>query len=231
MPVITFLSTKGGVGKTTAAMLLAGELAQQASVTVIDIDPNQPFSNWAKQKESKTTLTIVNDATQDNIDEKIAEARAKAAFVIVDCEGVASILNSYAAAEFDLVIIPTQGSHLDAKEAAKSIKLVSKLTNRVPFGVLLTRTNPALRTRTLRSIEDQFLDNEVPLFETQLTERDAYKAIFSFGKSIAELDPGEVPNIPKAARNARLFAAEVVEVLKRVGEGVSPFPNREKNDA
>jgi Mrp family chromosome partitioning ATPase len=45
MPVIVFASPKGGVGKSTSAVLLATELAQSgAAVTVIDADPNRPVS-------------------------------------------------------------------------------------------------------------------------------------------------------------------------------------------
>ncbi len=43
MPTIVFVSPKGGVGKTTAALLLASELARAAPVTVVDADPNHPI--------------------------------------------------------------------------------------------------------------------------------------------------------------------------------------------
>ncbi len=41
MPTIAFANSKGGVGKSTSAALLASELAVRgASVTIIDADPN-----------------------------------------------------------------------------------------------------------------------------------------------------------------------------------------------
>ena len=44
MPVITMLSPKGGVGKTTTALVLATELAAEgAQVIIIDADPNFPL--------------------------------------------------------------------------------------------------------------------------------------------------------------------------------------------
>ena len=40
MAIIAFASPKGGVGKTTSALLLASELAYRGSrVTIIDADP------------------------------------------------------------------------------------------------------------------------------------------------------------------------------------------------
>jgi chromosome partitioning protein len=48
MPTIVFASPKGGVGKSTAAVLLASELAAHGgTVTMIDADPNKPLSQWA----------------------------------------------------------------------------------------------------------------------------------------------------------------------------------------
>ena len=50
MPTIVFASPKGGVGKSTSAVLLATELARKgAAVTIIDADPNKPVSDWAKR--------------------------------------------------------------------------------------------------------------------------------------------------------------------------------------
>jgi chromosome partitioning protein len=51
MPTIVFASPKGGVGKSTAAVLLAAELSGfGAGVTMIDADPNKPLSQWAWYK-------------------------------------------------------------------------------------------------------------------------------------------------------------------------------------
>jgi chromosome partitioning protein len=58
----------------------------------------------------------------------------------------------------------------------------------------------------------------VSVFETQMHERDAFRAIFSFGSSLADLDRGQVGNFPAAIANARAFAAEVL-VRKRVRRG------------
>jgi chromosome partitioning protein len=49
MPTIAFASPKGGVGKSTEAVLLASELARHGgSVTMIDADPNRPLSQVGK---------------------------------------------------------------------------------------------------------------------------------------------------------------------------------------
>ena len=65
------------------------------------------------------------------------------------------------------------------------------------------------------------------MFETQLNEREAFRAMFSFGGSLETLQADQVPNIEKAVVNARAFAAEVVELLKRAGGQPSASPMRE----
>ena len=47
MPTIAFVSTKGGVGKTTSALLLAMGLAERGlTVSMVDSDPNLPLKAW-----------------------------------------------------------------------------------------------------------------------------------------------------------------------------------------
>jgi chromosome partitioning protein len=219
MPTIVFASPKGGVGKSTAAVLLATELASNgAAVTIIDADPNKPLSQWAGRPGKPFTLTVIADTSEESIIDTIEKAALQTAFVIVDLEGTASMMVGYAMSRADLVIIPAQGSHLDASEAAKAIKLVRAqeraFGKTIRYAILFTRTSAAIRPRTLQSIEAEFIKNNIPLLNTQIHEREAYRAVFSFGGTVAGLDPSHVTNIPAAAENARAFAAEVVSLLK-----------------
>ena len=218
MPTISFISPKGGVGKTTAATILAVELASKAKVIVIDADPNRPIETWAKLGNMPANIEIVADANQENILDKIEEAARRAPFVVVDCEGTASLTVAYAIGASDLVIVPSQGSQLDAKQAAKAISLIKNTEKQsrrsIPHAVLLTRTNPAVKPRTLVNIQEQLRKHGVAMFSTQMHEREAYRAMFSFGGTIQTLNPKQVTNLDKAAANARAFANEVVAMLK-----------------
>lgn len=222
MPTIVFVSPKGGVGKTTAALLLASELARATKVTAIDADPNHPIAAWAKGTKLPKNLLIVADADEDNIIDKIEEAAAKTPFVVVDLEGTAAKIVLLAVSQADLVVIPTQGSQLDAEQASRAIRVVKqqeKMTGRAtPYGVLLTRTSPIIRTRTMGHIQGGLVDAGVPVFKAQLNEREAFRAMFSFQRTLESLDPKEVPNLDKAIANAEEFAAEVIERL-REGRG------------
>ena len=220
MPTIVFASPKGGAGKSTSAVLLATELAmQRASVTIIDADPNKPVSRWAKRPGKPENLTVVGDVREDTIIDAIEAAATRTSFVIVDLEGTASMMVGYAMSRADLVIVPSQGSELDAVEAVKAVRLIhgqEKAFKRpIPFAVLLTRVGAAVVTRDLRDIRAQLAQASLPVFETQIVERAAYRAIFSFGGTLHTLDPQQVSNIKPAIMNARAFVAEVVALLQQ----------------
>ena len=128
---------------------------------------------------------------------------------------------AYAISRADLVIIPIQGSQLDAAEGAKAIRLIKQqekaFRRTILFAILFTRTNAAIRPRTLLHIQQEFHKRQIHSLETQLHEREAYRALFSFGGTLETLDPSQVGNLEKAVQNAREYVSEVVALL-RAGE-------------
>jgi chromosome partitioning protein len=218
MPTIAFVSPKGGAGKTTSAFLLATALTKFYDVTIIDADPNHPIQSWATGGNTPPRLTIVSDVDEDSIIERIEEASATTPVVVVDLEGTASLIVVKAISQADLVIIPTQGSQLDANEASRAIRVVmqsEKMTKTArPYAVLLTRTNPSIRTRTQAHIQNGLIAAGIPVFETELNERDAFKAVFSFQQTLEGLSPADVPNLDKAKLNLWEFVHEVLARLK-----------------
>lgn len=223
MPTIAFVSSKGGAGKTTSALLLSTVLARMYDVTVIDADPNHPIKTWASGGNVPPRMSIVSDAGEDTIIERIADAASKTPFVIVDLEGTASKIVVYAIAQADFVIIPTQGSQLDANEASRAIRVVrdsEKISGKPkPYAVLLMRTSLSIRTRGLAHIQNGLIDAGIPVLETELNERDAFKAIFSFQQTLDGLDAAEVPNLDKAKTNVEEFAREILTKLTAEGRG------------
>jgi len=223
MPTIVFVSPKGGVGKTTSALILATQLSRGTKVTIIDADPNRPIKSWATTKNKPENLTVISDVNEDNIAEIINEAATASPFVIVDLEGTASKIVVMAVGQADFVIVPTQGSQLDAEQAGRAFRVINQQESairrvkpdyKLPFSVLLTRTNPVIRTRTLKHIQNGLIEAGIPVFKTELHEREAFRAMFSFRQPLEYLDGIDVANIDKAIKNAEDFAKEVVETLR-----------------
>jgi chromosome partitioning protein len=221
MPTIVMASPKGGAGKTTAALLLATTLAKRGGqVTLLDADRNKPLAKWAKRPGVPQNLTVIDDVNEQTIVDTIDRAAESTPFVIVDLEGTASLTVAYAISRADMVIIPTKASQLDAVEAVATIREVKRHEKAfritIPAVVMITQTNPAIRSRGLASIEASFVKNGVSLLDTRLYEREAYRAIFAFGGTLESLDPHQVRNIDAAIDNAAAFADEVLRLLKRL---------------
>ncbi|TGD92506.1 ParA family protein [Methylobacterium nonmethylotrophicum] len=219
MPVVSFANPKGGAGKTTSALLLATELAARgAAVTIIDADPERWISQWAKLPGKPEAITIVGDVTEDSVVDAIETAEASSQFVIVDLEGTASLMVSNAIGMSDLVVIPIQGSSMDAKGGAKTIRLIrnqEKMSRRkIPHAVVLTRTGAAITSRALRNVAEQLKAGGIEIFETAIVERAAFRDLFDFGGTLSDLTGAQVSNLDKAIQNAREFAGEVVVKLK-----------------
>ncbi len=231
MPTIVFVSPKGGAGKTTAALLLASQLASSYDVTLIDADPNRPIKAWASGGHTPKRLAVVSDVDEDNIIERIEEAAAKTPIVIVDLEGTAAKIVVLAVSQADLALIPIQGSQLDAEQASRAIKVIKqreKMTGRaLPYAVLLTRTNPVIRTRTMGHIQKGLIEAGVPVLETELHDREAFRAVFSLRQTLSGLDANEVANLEKAQVNVEELALEILRGLAstsskaKAGEGVT----------
>ena len=219
MPVIAFANPKGGAGKTTTALLLASELAGRgAAVTIIDADPERWISQWGALPGRPDAVEIVGDVTEDSIVDAIDAAAHRSQFVIVDLEGTASLMVASAIGMADLVVIPTQGSSMDARGGAKTVRLIRNqermIRRPIPHSVVLTRTSAAVASRALRNVQEQLRAAGVDVFRTAIVERAAFRDLFDYGGTLGTLDPMRVSNVAKAQENARGFAGEVLAKLR-----------------
>lgn len=222
MPVITMLSSKGGVGKTTTALILATELAfEGASVVIIDADPNFPLAKWAAMDGKPENIEVVQEIDEDEIITTIDSARKRADFVIVDLEGRATARATNALMLSNLALIPIQGSALDANEAARAFKSVrSAATARerpLPFAAVLTRAPASERLwpRDLKAVAANLAEANIPIIKTALAERGAFRAMFSMGGTLADMTDADVGSLASAKANARAFRTDVLTMLAK----------------
>jgi chromosome partitioning protein len=222
MPVISIANPKGGAGKSTVSLLLGTVFASQgATASILDCDPNQPIRHWS-DGPSKNAVRIRGGLSESQIVPVIDEERLERQIVIVDLEGTASRMVSRSITRSDLVLIPMQASAVDAAQAARAVGLVREeeqvIGRKIPLRILFTRTSPQIPTRNERLIIDELRTAGIPLLETHLNERAAYKSIFTYRLALDELDPLAVNGIDGAIGNAYRLANEVVDVLKALAD-------------
>lgn len=223
--IISYASTKGGAGKTTACLLLAGELVHAgARVRIIDADPRHPLVAWAELPNRPEAISVIESKGQRKIHDEIDQSRSQADFVLIDLEGIASELLLLAAGESDLVLVPSQEQFQDAQAAIDTIGAIRRAgrvaRREIPSAVVLTRTRVVAKSRNARFVADQLRGSGVQVLGTEINERDAYAALYSLGGTVRSLREGDAPNLGRAITNAEAHAEEVVETLRRAGEGV-----------
>lgn len=223
MPIISIANPKGGAGKSTAALVLGSTLAEKgATVTLLDCDPNQPIATWGKGS-NRTGLKVLSEISEREIISAIDAESAERQFVLVDLEGTASRMVSRALSRSDLVLIPMQASAVDAAQAARAVGLIREeeqvIRRPIPYRVLFTRTSPAIPTRAEKAIVAEMQRNGIAVLSTHLNERAAFKALFAFKRTLAELNPEKVSGLPAAIENAGKLAGEIVGVVRQLAKG------------
>ena len=219
MPVISFASSKGGAGKTTSAIVLGTELAEGTDVILIDADPARRLTRWSKIAPAPKRLRVVTSQGERAIQDEIADAARQAAFVLIDLEGSASRLTSFAIAESDLVVVPTGDEQQDADEAIETlaqVRMEGRARRRdIPAAVLFVRTNAAVKSKLEKHINAE-LRGATRAFSTELHRRTAFSSLHNAGGGLRQLDPADVNGIEKAIDNAEAFASEVIDMLEEV---------------
>jgi chromosome partitioning protein len=199
--VIAAANAKGGCGKTTTILLLAGEYAAQGyRVHIIDADPRRRAVKWAEAgtKPASITVSEANAATMRNA---IESASKEADVVLIDVEGTANAALTLAIAYASAVIIPAQMSPPDVEDGLTTIRLVQDMAHaarrEIPYGLLWSNVPPAIRSRERANLENQIAEARVPVIG-RIFQRSAFAAIYSFATTLDELPPSEVPGIEKA---------------------------------
>lgn len=225
MPTVAFVSSKGGVGKTTASLLTALGLASRgrdggpATVVMVDADPNLPLVRWAALPGRPERVTVLPAPQAAMLPAQIRQARigkddlTRADWVVVDTEGGARPAMHTAIRLADLVITPSGPSMLEAVEALKVIGIVREaektLGRAIPHACVLTRIPAAVRPRSVRTVVEQLKAAGVQVVGTPLIEKEAFRQLFSEGGSLDTLDPKMVSGIASARVNLDLFADDV----------------------
>ena len=214
MKVISFANVKGGSGKTTsAALLLSGLVEKGYRVGVIDCDPLYPLSDWCSKVRGSKVRSFKVDKTAD-LHEVIDMLRAEADFVIIDLSGASDVMNALSFAFSDLVLVPMQGSAIDARGAAHTVNLLKIVADnrRAPIetAMLLTRINPVVVTHAVRYAMEVVASLGVSFLKVPVFERSAYRDMFSLMATLFDGNTAAISNLDKALRDIRTLTDAVV---------------------
>ncbi|UWU15390.1 ParA family protein [Rhizobium sullae] len=215
MAVITFANTKGGAGKTTAVLLLATELARKGyRITILDADPQHWISRWHDISGHVPNIEVIDFVTCASLPQHISENKQSTDYFIIDLPGARNPLLATAVGLSDHVLIPIQGCAMDARGGAQVLELLQYLDEKagikIGHSVVLTRVNSMVTTRALQLVKTLLNERNVPVLDTAIIERAAFRDIFDCGGTLYDMDPARVSNLDKARENALCLAEEMM---------------------
>jgi chromosome partitioning protein len=121
--IIAVTNSKGGVGKSTIAVHLAGWLARQGfRVTLADCDPQHSASEWIKQAAPEVKSVILD--TPDDILNEMSRVREGGDFVIADGPGSLTEVSRALLLKADFAIVPCKASMLEVRALAKATEVL-----------------------------------------------------------------------------------------------------------
>ncbi|MCB1509279.1 MAG: ParA family protein [Hyphomicrobiaceae bacterium] len=218
--IISFASSKGGVGKSTCCAAIAAKLAQDGDrVLVLDLDFNQTVARWGR-KTALAGLTV-EAVEPDAFTATFREKTGGSTFdhILIDLAGTREATMLKAMARSDLVIIPAQASEPDLREALVIVDDIKDVieagAKRVRYRVLLTKLFP-LPTRVTLFAHREIKRHGLPTFKAGLVERASYREMFLNGRSPTEAEPKG-----KAAREIERLTDEIRAIVadRPAGEG------------
>lgn len=123
--IVTVASTKGGAGKTTMIMAIAGTLASDGwRVAVVDADPNRAYASWAAEIYEGPQIEFRAEADETRLADAIDELAPLSDLVLIDTAGFGNRAALLAIAAADAVLVPCTPSRADIEQATKTLQLI-----------------------------------------------------------------------------------------------------------
>lgn len=199
MRVISFVTQKGGTGKSTLALNLAvtaqffGE-----RVVVVDLDPQGTAGSWHKTRKSETPVLIEHTEVGSLDDTLRRLATGGFTLALIDTPGTDSPVTHGAMRAADLCLVPVRPSEADVRATMPTVRALSAAGR--PYALVVNQAPARLvASAPLRLVDDG------PVFPVVIASRVDHQHAYALGLGVQEYAPTE-----KAA-------AEIVELWRAIG--------------
>ncbi|WLT07739.1 ParA family protein (plasmid) [Bartonella apihabitans] len=223
---IAFVSGKGGAGKTTAAIMVAGEYdANKKRTLMIDTDARQNLSEWWTVSEKKgnipANMNVRAAVRSADINELLEQSAEKYDLIVIDTPGVDSQIRDIVLRNADVVVTPVQPNRDEIRAAAEAAAWIADVSNAVgreiPQLLLKTRISVTNRLSEAYRLIRPFVSNlqqngyNVSMLVQEMYERNCYRDVRSGYGTLQMMPLNET--IKKARLEVRKIAAEIDKYL------------------
>ena len=194
--IISLVSNKGGVGKSTTAIHLATYFSEFGKTILIDGDLNRTSVNWS---EDALPFLVIDENQLDAIED--------VDYLIIDTPArpesgdFQDLVDSS-----DLLILPTIPDILSLRPL---LLMAEALGDDINYRVLLTVVPPH-PSKEGSTMLQELKDNGVPIFETLIRRSAGYPRSALEGKTIKDM---KVSNFKRFWRDYKELGNEAMEIL------------------
>ena len=213
--MITVFNQKGGCGKTTIAMSLAGSFGLRGySALVVDMDPQGTASRWssAAPEDHPFPASVMSLAPMEGkMHREVKNHIDKFDAIFIDCPpAMNSAAPTSAMLVSDLALIPVVPSPADiwAAESAKKLAEAAQANNEELVARVvanMVQRSTSLAKELIELLEE---DKDFPLMKSSLGSRAAFREAQILGSTVHQ-----VPRAAAAIQEIEAMADEVLELL------------------
>jgi len=205
--IISVLSQKGGVGKSTISTNIAATLAQLGyQVLLVDSDDQKSGLDWLERRPETAARIVGTHLGSQHLKKQASELSKNYDFTVIDGKGIISEASKAALIISDFFIVPVAPGAFDLHSTEDFIENVINevATFKDTKGAILL--NMMDTTALAKGIETYVRNLEFPVFDSTLSRLTAFKEAAYQGLSIAEYAPAS-----KACDEFRNFFKELCE--------------------
>jgi chromosome partitioning protein len=184
MRVLSFVTQKGGSGKTTLVFCCAVAAEDQGKrVLILDMDPQGTATAWYKDREAERPALATIKSTE--LSEAITKAKNSGfAFLFIDTPGRDEPGTTAAIRASDLCIIPCRPTPGDMKATPPTIATINRLERNAAFVLMQTPPRGQRNTEAERGLS--MLGMVCP---HHIVMRHAYQDAQGRGLGVTEFEP------------------------------------------
>ena len=211
--IVAFLDHKGGVGKTTLALHVAGAWAAQGKrIVVVDTDSQGSALDWSEHrtKGGLTRLFDVLALARDTLNVKAPEIARDVDHVVIDGSSHSAALMRLAMLAADLALVPALPSPFDGWASSETLRLLHEARLFRPQLIARFVLNRCgARTLIASEIAETMAKHEPPALAARIGQRVVFADAARTGRLVSEM-----PRSKAAAREVAALAAEIERIAR-----------------